>query len=111
GQGDPRVPRRWLEDHGLRPELPRSLRLFDHREGDAVLQRARRVLPLELRPQPNLGLGRQALNADEGRVAHGLEDVVRSHPPIIAVRSDSPAPSGGRTNGRFGFEGRGYALG
>src|SRR5207245_371282 len=46
---------------------------------DAVLQRTRRVLALELGPQPNGRLGGQALDADERRVPDRLEDVVGLH--------------------------------
>jgi hypothetical protein len=58
--------------------LDRAPRLgvLDHVLGDAVLDRAGRVAALELRPEADLRLGRQARQLDQRRVADRFEDVL-----------------------------------
>ena len=59
---------------------PRCLGVLDHRLGDAVLDRAGRVVALELGPDAHAGLGREARQLDERRVADRLEDVLEAAP-------------------------------
>jgi len=77
-QRDPRVARRGLQDRAPRGELARVLGGLDHRLRDPILERAGRVLPLELGPDPNSRRA-QARQADERRVADRVEDVVEPH--------------------------------
>ena len=55
-------------------ELARRLGSLDHRLRDAVLDRARRVLALELRVQPDGRLGREPGELDERRRADQVEE-------------------------------------
>ena len=64
-----------LEDRLARADRALLLGVLDQRARDAVLDRARRVVRLELGPDAHAGLGRQALELDERRVADRLHDV------------------------------------
>jgi len=57
------------------PMAPFSSGVLDQRARDTVLDRARRVLGFELGPDAHAGLGRQASQLDERRVAYGLYEV------------------------------------
>src|SRR5205823_6489808 len=70
---DARVAGRRLEELAPRLELAYSLGGSDHREGDAILDRARRVLALELRVQPHRRLRCEARQLDQRGVADELE--------------------------------------
>ena len=54
---------------------PLGLGVLDHRPRDAVLDRARGVVALELGPDADARLGRDPLQLDQRRVADGLDDV------------------------------------
>src|SRR6266508_205453 len=69
---DPGVAAGWLEQLAPRLDLARALRRLDHRFGDAVLDRAGRVLAFELRVEPNLA---DRWQLDEWRVPDEFEDV------------------------------------
>src|SRR5205823_4104328 len=51
------------------------LGVLDERSGDAVLDRAGRVERLHLGPQPDAGLGAQAPQLDQRRVADRLDEI------------------------------------
>src|SRR4051812_32285288 len=72
-------------------ELARRLRGFDHGQRDAVLDRAGRVLALELRVQPHRRLRRQARQLDERGVAYELEQGARG----ADARAHRPWRAGG----------------
>ena len=65
-----------------------ELRRIDHRQRDAILDRAGRVLPLELRVDP-AALRLQVRQLDEGGVADELEEATRRHRPWRAGESPS----------------------
>src|SRR4051794_1286739 len=90
GKGDAGVAGGRLEDRPILGEVARRLGRLDHPLGDAIFQRAGRVLALELGPHPNAGLGAEAGEADERRVADRVEDVVVAHGRIISGRLAGP---------------------
>ncbi len=63
-----------LDDRAARLQAAVGLGRLDHRHADAVLDRSRRVLALELEEQP-AGPGVQSLDLHHRGVADGLEDV------------------------------------
>src|SRR5262249_37040908 len=52
---------------------------------DAILDRARRVVGLELGPDADRGIGRKALELDQRRVADGLDDVPVATPARLVL--------------------------
>ena len=86
-----------------RRSSPERLGGVEHRERDAILDRAGRVLRLELREQADAGSGRQVRQLDERRVADRRGDPgapqgvaeLGGHrsPPAIAGRTITVAPS------------------
>ena len=72
---DAGVARRRLEDRLAGPDRALLLGVLDQRARDAVLDRARRVVRLELRPDAHAGLGREPLELHQRRVADRLDDV------------------------------------
>ena len=75
----PVLPRRRLDDRAARLEQAGPLGGLDHRQPDAVLDRAAGVEHLELGEQQRLPLERtevadDARDPDEGRVADEVED-------------------------------------
>ena len=87
-QRDARVARGRLQQGGAGVEQPVLLRLVDHGERRAVLDRAGRIAVLELRPEPDVGRRREPGQADERRAADGVEQRVEAHgqPPATAGR-------------------------
>jgi hypothetical protein len=90
-EGDAGVAARRLEDPAAGLELARVLGGLHHLEGDAVLDRARGVLLLELGEDPHVRVGGHARELDERgvadrrerRAADGLEAAHRA-PPAMA---------------------------
>ena len=79
-QADAGVARGRLDDRAARPEDAAALGVLDHREADAVLDRAARVRPLGLHPHVDLrAVGVQAVDADVRGVPDGLEDARGLH--------------------------------
>ena len=74
-QRDARVPGGGLEDRLPGTDQALLLGTLDHRPCHAVLDRAGRVVALELRVDPDAGLGGHALQLDERRVPDRLDDV------------------------------------
>src|SRR4051812_37756265 len=74
-----------LEDRLVLGEVPRRFGCLDHALRDAVLQRAGRVLALQLGPDVDARLGAEAREPDERRVSDRIEDVVEAHGWIISV--------------------------
>ena len=75
----PGVARRRLDDRAAGLEQARLLGRLDHRQPDAVLDRAARVEHLELRQEQRLAIAgpeiaREPRDADERRAAHEVED-------------------------------------
>ena len=68
-----RVARGRFEDRLTGLERAVGVGGVDHRFGDAVLNRAGRVLAFELDPDRDIGIGRHPLQADERRVADRVE--------------------------------------
>ncbi len=73
GHGDAGVARRRLDDRLARRQRAVGLGLLDHAEGDAVLDRARRVLPLHLAEDADVGVGADPAHVDHRRVADHVE--------------------------------------
>ena len=94
---DAGVAARGLEDAPAGPELAGLGGGVEHRAGHAVLDRARRVEPLELREQADVRAGREPRQLDERRAAdrpaelHGRGAAASSAqlplPPAIAGRT------------------------
>ncbi len=84
---DARVPARRLEQLAAGLELAGRLGGLDHRLRDAVLDRAGRVLALELRVEPDAVLRRQPRQLDERGVADEVEQ---------GARGSSARPAGHR---------------
>ena len=78
GQADAGVPGGGLDDDRVRLQHPASLGVLDHGQGDAVLDRSTRVATLELDPDLDAGV-EEAMDADVGCVADGVEDGVEGH--------------------------------
>ena len=80
-----------LEDRLARADQALLLGVLDQRARDAVLDRARRVARLELGPDADAGLGRQALELDQRRVADRLDDVAVAPAarPVLERRQDA----------------------
>ena len=76
-----------LNDGAARFERTRGLGVFDHGQGNAVLDRAARVAALGLDPHALAGAGEQAVDADVRRAADGLEDVLGFHVGSLGCRS------------------------
>ena len=74
-QADAGVAARRLDDRLAGLEVAAALGLFDDADREAVLHRRRRVEELGLHVQPHL-LRRDAVDADAGRVADGVDDAV-----------------------------------
>jgi hypothetical protein len=82
GEGDTGVARRRLDDGLARLETPVLLGLLDHVLRDAVLDRAERVLHLQLGDDANARVRRQGAHVHRGRVADEIEHAVcRDHVP------------------------------
>ena len=79
-QRDAGVARGRLEDRLAGADRALLLGVLDQRARDAVLDRARRVERLHLRPQADARLGREALELDERRVADRLDNVAVAAP-------------------------------
>ena len=94
---DARVAARGLEQLAAGLELARRLGGVDHRLRDAVLDRAGRVLALELRVDADRRLRRQPLQFDERGVADEVEQVFRDgqarQPPAMAGRRITVEPT------------------
>ena len=89
-QRDAGVARGRLEQGRTGVEQPVLLGLLDHGQRRTVLDRAGRVAVLELRPQPDLGRGREPGQPDERGAAHRVEQRGEAHgsaaPPATAGR-------------------------
>ncbi len=98
-----------LQDGGARPQQPVGLGLLDHPHSRAVLDRPGRIAVLELGPQPHvrsvspvIPAWRQSLQANQRRVAQGLQQrVVSCH----VLRS--PTGHGGEDGDRVTVSDRG----
>ena len=77
GEADAGIARGRLDDDAAGLELAGLLRVLDHRERDAVLDRGAGIDPLLL--DPDLGVAEQAVDADVRRVADRLEDAGGFH--------------------------------
>ena len=75
GEPDAGVARSRLDDDAARLEDAALLRVFDHRQRDAVLDRAARVLTFELHPDLDSRV-EELVDAELGGVADGLQNVV-----------------------------------
>jgi hypothetical protein len=86
GEADAGIARGRLDDRAAGLQLAAPLGLLDHRQRDAVLDRAAGIGALGL--DPDLGVAEQAVHADMRRVADRLEDVGGFHgfAPAIAPR-------------------------
>ncbi len=76
GQRDAGVAAGRLEDGVAGPEPPVGLGGAHHVERGAVLDAAGRVAILELRPQPDVGRGRQPRQSDEGGASARVQEAV-----------------------------------
>ena len=74
----PVLPRGRLDDRAAGLELAAALGVLDHRQRDAVLDRAAGIGALRLHPHFG-AVAEQAVDADVRRVADGLEDVGGLH--------------------------------
>src|SRR4051812_35705434 len=90
---DTRVAGGRLEDRLVLREVSGVLCGLDHPLGDAVLQRAGRILALELGPEVDAGLRAETRKADERRVPDRLQDVVVAHGRIISGGDGAAAAS------------------
>ena len=100
-EGDARVPARRLEEAPPWLELPGGLGSVDHRLGDAVLDRAGRVLTLELGVDRN-ALGGEARQLDEWCVPHEVEERGSEVDPLAAGHRRQQ--DHGRALGNLGLE-------
>src|SRR5581483_4608397 len=73
-EADARVAGGRLDDRPARPELPLALGGLDHRQADAVLDRAAGVQVLELREHLRAAAGRELRQPNDRRRADELED-------------------------------------
>src|SRR2546430_13944271 len=94
-EGDTRVAARRLEQPPAGLERTARLGRLDHRLGDTILDRARRVLALELRVEADALPGRDARQLDERRVADEREQRGRG-PGSIGPAGAACANSAGR---------------
>ena len=74
-QSDPGVSTGRLEDRGARLEPALGLGVLDHGTGDAVFDRAGRVMTFELGEDPDLLVRAQAGHLHQRRIANGVDDV------------------------------------
>src|SRR3972149_4151355 len=105
-EGDASVPARRLEELASRYELTSRLGVLDHRLRDTVLDRAGRVLALELRVDLDVRARREPLELDERRAADQVEHAGRDERATPGGRRpaerrepagrDERAPPGGR---------------
>src|SRR6185437_9744554 len=77
-----------LEDAAAGLELARRLGRLDHREGHAVLDRAGRVLLLELREDAHVRVRRHPRQLDQRRIADGGQGGA----PASLETAHAPAP-------------------
>src|SRR5258706_296748 len=88
GKPEPGVARGRLDDRAAGLEAAVALGRLDHREPDAVLDRAARVLAFELEEEL-AGARVEVLHLDERRVADEGEDVGQAGPVIPARKAGS----------------------
>ncbi len=96
-----------LEDRLAGADRALLLGVLDQRAGDAVLDRAGRVVRLELGPDAHARLGREARQLDERRVADRLDDVAVATPAGLVLEplrshyfTEYSASGARRPNGR-----------
>ena len=90
-EADAGVARGRLDDDRAGPEDAARLGVLDHRQGDAVLDAAARVLALELDPDLDARV-EEPVDAEVGRVADGVEDGLGLQGALL---SDGGAPRAG----------------
>src|ERR671913_687002 len=107
GQGDAGVPRRRLDDGAAGRQLTGGLRGVDDRDTDAVLDRARRAVELELGGHGGVAVD-DPVEPDERGVADGLGHVVEDgHRMAFRVRGRGTARPGWAHGIRLGGRRRG----
>ena len=78
-KADAGVARGWLNNRAARLQLARALRILDHGECDAVLDRAAGIRPLRFHPHFG-AVAEQPVDADVRSVANRIEDSGGFHP-------------------------------
>jgi hypothetical protein len=86
GEAEPGVARRALDQRRARPDLAGPLRVLDHFQADAVLDRAARILALQL-DEKFAGSRVEVIDAHDRRVADQFQDIlVYGHGSVPQLR-------------------------
>jgi hypothetical protein len=107
GQGNPGITGGGFDQGVAGLDLPALLGTGDHRQRWTILDRARRVIPLELEQQGIAGVTRHALQADQRCVADAIGDgwVLQGH-GVFAIQTAGapiiPANAGGPYHAKYG---------